>query len=232
MPSKYQRSVADEQRKRRMKRIILETVISILLIAPAIFFTVGLKDRLNKKMFDSLKLKPGSEGYQNWMYPPISTTRNYYLFNITNPLDVVLDPKETTIKFQDTPPYAYNIKTSKTNVQWSEDNKKVSYAVERLYTRDPKRFNPSSVNDTGVFVDLLRATFRTQFGSKPTPAFYTLGGKNPFYYRNAVEQLEGFTSDLFKSIQEKMYGPNTGMSGLVYRQNGSRLYNVSIETGK
>jgi hypothetical protein len=29
-----------------------------------------------------------------------------------------------------------------------------------------------------------------------------------------------------------MKGPNTNQSGLVYRQNGSRLYSVSIESGK
>ncbi|CAF1437823.1 unnamed protein product [Rotaria magnacalcarata] len=51
---------------------------------------------------------------------------------------------------------------------------------------------------------------------------------NTFYHRNAVEQLEGFNSDLFETVREKMTGPNTAKSGFIYRYNGSQLYNISI----
>ncbi|CAF4928129.1 unnamed protein product, partial [Rotaria magnacalcarata] len=64
----------------------------------------------------------------------------------------------------------------------------------------PTRFDPSSVHDTGVFIDLVRAIFRTSFGHKPSQAFYALAGMNTFYHRNAVEQLEGFNSDLFETV--------------------------------
>jgi hypothetical protein len=233
MPSNdYQRSVSNEQRKRRIKRTILETSISALLIISAIILSICLKQIIPKKILAAVKLEPGSDGFKNWLNPPISTTRSYYLFNITNPIDIVMDPKSTIIKFKDTPPYAYNIKTSKTNVEWLNNNTEISYAVERIFTRDPNRFNSSSVNDTGIFVDLLRASFRTQFGPISSQPFYDLGGTNAFDRRNVVEQLEGFTSPLFNSMQDKMIGPNIDKSGLIYRQNGSRLYNVSIQTGK
>jgi len=233
MPSNnYQRYVSNEQRKRRTKRIIIETFISAILITLAIVLSIYWKQLIKEMILKAVKLEPGSSGYNSWLDPPISTTRSYYLFNITNPVDIVTDPGSTIIKCNDTPPYAYNIKTKKINVQWLNNDKEISYAVERLFTRDPTQFNPSSANDTGVFVDLLRATFRTQFEVKPAPAFYVLGGKNVFYHRNAVEQLEGFTSELFNTLKDKMIGPNTDKSGFVYRQNGSRLYNVSIQTGK
>jgi hypothetical protein len=233
MPSNdYHHHASGEQRKRKIKRIILEIIISVLLIIPAIVVPIYLKEIITKKILAEVKLQPDSTGFKNWLDPPITTTRSYYLFNITNPIDIATDPKSATIKFTDTPPYVYNVKTTKTNVEWSNDNGEINYAVERLFTRHETRFNSSSVNDTGCFVDLLRASSRTQFQNKPTQAFYDTTGYNPFYHRNAVEQLEGFDSDLFQKIREKMIGPNTDMSGLIYRQNGSRLYNVSITTGK
>jgi len=233
MPSSdYHRYVSNEQRKRKIKRIILETLISALLIIPAIIFSIYWKDFFVKIILAEVKLKPNSNGFKSWLNPPITTTRSYYLFNITNPIDIVTDPKSATIKFMDTSPYAYNVKTIKTNIKWSKNKKEISYGVERLFTRDPKRFDPSSVNDTGVFIDLLRASFRTKFEAKPAPLFYASGGNNLFYNRNVLEQLEGFTSELFYTVRDKMMGPNTNKSGFVYRQNGSRLYNVSITTGK
>jgi hypothetical protein len=233
MPSNnYQRYVSNEQRKRRSKRIIIEALISALIIILAIFLSIYWKKLIGNYILKSVTLEPDSDGYKSWLDPPISTTRSYYLFNITNPLDIVTDPSSTSLKCEDTPPYAYNIKTKKINVQWSNNTEEISYAVERLFTRDPTKFNPLSVNDTGVFIDLLRATFRAKFQPKPAPAFYVLGGNNAFYHRNALEQLEGFNSELFNTIKDTMVGPNLEKSGFVYRQNGSRLYNVSIQTGK
>jgi hypothetical protein len=234
MPSNdYKHHVSDEQRNRRIKRFILEILVSALLIIPAtIFACIYWKGLVTGILLNNVKLQPDTTGFNTWLHPPATVTRSYYLFNVTNPIEIVTEPSSTRIHLQDTPPYTYTVNTIKTNVSWSNDNKKIDYAVERLFARDPTRFVPSSVDDTGVFIDLYRAIFRSQFGTKPTPAFFDLGGMNTFYHRNAIEQLEGFTSDLFKSVREKMIGPNTEKGGFIYRQNGSQLYDVSIETGK
>ena len=131
----------------------------------------------------------------------------------------------------DTPPYVYNVKTNKLNVRWSNKNKDVSYAVERIFTRHPTRFNSSSVNNTGVFIDMLRATFRSQYQKIPAATFFDLGGIDTFYNRTAIEQLEGFTSSLFEVLRTKMIGPNTAKSGFIYRYNGGRSYNYTIKAG-
>jgi hypothetical protein len=233
MPSSdYQRYVANERRKRRIKLVTLEVLVSILLFVLGMAVCHLGKSFVKGKILDTVKLQPGSVGFTSWLNPPINTTRNYYLFNITNPVDIAIDPSWTTVYLKDTPPYAYDVKTKKMNVQWSNDSKVINYTVERLFTRHPTLFNSSSVDDVGIFVDMLRAIYRTQFQAKPAPTFFDLGGDNPFYHRNAVEQLEGFISSLFTTMQDKMYGPNTNKYGFVYRQNGSRLYNVSIQSGK
>jgi hypothetical protein len=234
MPSNdYKHHVSDEQRKRRIKRFILEILVSALLIILATIFACIYWERFfTGIILYKVKLQPDTTAFNQWLYPPATVRRSYYLFNVTNPIEIVTDPSSTRIHLQDTPPYTYTVNTIKTNISWSNDNKKIDYAVERLFARDPTRFVPSSVNDTGVFIDLYRAIFRTQFQTKPAQTFFDLGGMNTFYDRNAIEQLEGFTSDLFNTVRDRMIGPNTDKGGFIYRQNGSQLYDVSIETGK
>ena len=127
--------------------------------------------------------------------------------------------------------YSYSLSSTKRNIQWSNDNKEISYSMYRLFNRHPTKFDPSSVNDTGTFVNLIRAIFRTQFRIKPAPSFYTFARMNPFYHRNAVEQLEGFTSELFDLVRDKVTGPNTDKSGFIYRYNASRICNFTIKSG-
>ena len=81
------------------------------------------------------------------------------------------------------------------------------------------------------FIYLPRVFSRTQFEPWPAPSFFALGGMNPFHHRNAVKQLEGFTSDVFKLMQDEMTGPNTAKSGFIYRYNDSQSYNFTIKAG-
>jgi len=236
MPSNsYQRYITDQQRKRKMKRLIWQISIAViaLLVSVVLSMFVNFKSLFDSILMKNIKLAPGSKGYESWINPPITTVRNYYLFNISNGMEIETDPKKATIKFSDTPAYPYSILTKKTDVQWSNDNQEVFYAVERSFQRH-STFDSSAVKDRGVFVDMLRAVFRTPFGTNPDSTFYTMAGKKTGFFveANAIDQLEGFTSDLFKQMKPSMYGPNLEKYGFIYRQNGSQLYNVTIKTSK
>jgi CD36 family len=220
-----------QQNKVPIKRILLEVIIVIVLVVPAIVAGSHLKQFVIQRVLKAVELKPNAEGYKTWLNPPTIITRDYYLFNITNPIGIVTDPTSTTVRVKETPPYSYLLSATKKDVQWSDDEKSLNYSIYRLFTRHETRFNPSCVDDKGTFVDLLRATFRTQFKAKADDAFFVLGGKNTFYERNAIEQLEGFTSELFERVREKMTGPNTNKSGFIYRYNGSRSYSYTIKSG-
>ncbi|CAF2023302.1 unnamed protein product [Rotaria magnacalcarata] len=231
MQKKQEYTLNTQQNKKAEKRIIAEVIIAIILIAPAILLCVGWRKLIISLILQKVELKPNSVGFQTWLHPPTTITRGYHLFNISNPREIVTDPTLTTINLKETRAYSYSLSATKQDIQWSDDNKSISYSIHRLFTRHPTRFDPSSVHDTGVFIDLVRAIFRTSFGHKPSQAFYALAGKNTFYRRNAVEQLEGFNSDLFETVREKMTGPNTAKSGFIYRYNGSRSYNYTIKSG-
>jgi hypothetical protein len=220
-----------QKKTRATKRFFIEFLIAALILIPAILLCINLKKLIIKRIFQTIELKPDSEGYYTWLTPPTTITRGYHLFNISNPIDIVTDPSTTIVKLQETPAYNYLLSAKKQEVQWSDDNKAINYSIHRVFQRHPTEFDPSGVNDTGVFVDMLRAIFRTQFQTKPAPLFYELGGYNPFYNRNAIEQLEGFTSELFHTMQDKMTGPNVAKSGFIYRYNGSRSYNYTIKSG-
>ena len=226
------RTLTSQEKKRTIRRIVVQLVVAILILVPAILLCLHWKTLIIQRVLKAVELIPQSEGFSTWLNPPTSITRGYHLFNISNPTDIVTDPSSTTIRLTETPAYSYVLSATKEDVRWGEGDAKLSYSIHRSFTRHPTRFNPSSINDTGVFVDMLRATFRSQFGPKPSPSFFELGGTETFYHRNAVEQLEGFTSDLFRAMQDKMVGPNREKYGYVYRQNGSRLYNMTIRTGK
>ena len=232
MSNNGDRTLTSQEKKRTIRRLVVQLVVAILILVPAILLCLHRETLIKQRIFKAVELIPNTEGYSTWLNPPTTITRGYHLFNISNPIDIVTDPSSTTVRLTETPAYSYVLSATKEDVRWSSDNTNLSYSIHRLFTRHPTRFNPSSVNDTGVFVDMLRATFRSQYGMKPSQSFFALGGTETFYRRNAVEQLEGFTSDLFRAMQDKMVGPNTAMSGYVYRYNGSRSYNYTIKTGK
>ncbi|CAF0984619.1 unnamed protein product [Adineta ricciae] len=220
-----------QRNKKLTKRILIEVIVAIAILAPAIYLCVNLKPIIIGQVLKIVELKPNSQGFETWLSPPTTITRGYHLFNISNAMEIVTDPSSTTIQLKETRAYDYHLFATKKDVRWSDDNKALSYSIYRLFNRHSTKFEPSAVNDTGVFVDLLRAIFRTQFESRPASSFFDLGGNNAFNYGNAIEQLEGFTSPLFETVREKMTGPNTAKSGFIYRYNGSRSYNFTIRSG-
>ena len=221
-----------QEKNRAKKRMIIEIVITVILLVIGIVLCISWKSLIYRAIYRTIELKPNSKGFDSWLSPPTTITRGYYLFNINNPKDIVRDPSSATIQLKQTRGYHYISSASKKDVRWSNDNKELSYGIYRIFTRNPEKFEPASVNDTGVFVDILRATVRTQFEKKASTPFFLIGGKNPFYHRNTVEQIEGFTSELFNRVKDKLTGPNTAKYGFIYRYNGSRSYSYTIKAGE
>lgn len=49
----------------------------------------------------------------------------------------------------------FSVLIKKNNVEWLENNTKIRYSVERIFTRDGK-FEEKILNQEGAFVDILR----------------------------------------------------------------------------
>lgn len=229
--SGHPKKISKSQEKKRRKRLIVEIVTSVTILIVAIALTCLRKSLLIEFVYKTVRLEPNSIGFETWLNPPTTITRGYYLFNISNPVEIMKNPSTSPIIVNETQPYCYVLNATKQHVQWLANNKALRYSIYRVFNRDPVRFQDSSINDTGTFVDILRAITRTQFQAKPSDAFFSIGGHHAFYHRNAVEQIEGFTSPLFYAMQDKMTGPNTKKYGFIYRYNGSRSYNYTIRAG-
>lgn len=230
MPStSYARiSISKRERRCRWIRRIIEVLFCSCVLAIALLLAFYVKGRLLRSFFD---LKPNTTAFQNWLNPPIHTTRSYYLFNITNPIEFLAKPSTKVLNVADTRPYTYNIKTNRKNITWYKNNREMSYEIERIFKRDPTQFHPSSMTDRGHFVNMVRALIRSKFEMSAGQAFEIAAADEPPFRDNPVELLEGYLSTASAQVQKQMKGPNTEKYGLVYRQNGSRLYNMTIKTG-
>ncbi len=59
----------------------------------------------------------------------------------------------------------------KNNLEWLEDNKKIHYSVERLFTRDGE-FDQADLNQEGAFLDILRVVNFTCFYFMKSSSFF------------------------------------------------------------
>ncbi|CAF4731985.1 unnamed protein product [Rotaria sp. Silwood1] len=145
-------------------------------------------------------------------------------------MKVMTDKNEPEIQFQETKPLTYRLVVKKNNVEWLDNDTKIHYSLERLFTREGE-FDAELLNQEGAFVDILRVMLRTKFSRVANSAFYILGGHNAFNYSKAVDKLEGFVSAIFSAISSRMQGPNTDKYGFIYRYNGSNGFNYTIYSG-
>ncbi|CAF1110769.1 unnamed protein product [Rotaria sp. Silwood1] len=214
-------------------RYVWETLIVLLIFGPLLMFNFKWpagKDYIHGKIHRKTRLAPSSDGFQGWLNPPVKTTRAYRLFNITNYMKVMTDKNEPEIQFQETKPLTYRLVVKKNNVEWLDNDTKIHYSLERLFTREGE-FDAELLNQEGAFVDILRVMLRTKFSRVANSAFYILGGHNAFNYSKAVDKLEGFVSAIFSAISSRMQGPNTDKYGFIYRYNGSNGFNYTIYSG-
>ncbi|CAF0881508.1 unnamed protein product [Rotaria sordida] len=231
--------LSEENRQKQMKlcslpiRLVCETLLVLIIFGPLLLFYAKWpagKEHIYGKIWTKTRLEPASAGFESWINPPVKTIRAYRLFNVTNYMDVMTDRNDPTIEIEETKPLRYRLFVKKNNIKWLDDNKKIHYALERLFTREGD-FDEELLNQEGAFVDILRVMFRTKFGRVANSVFYMLGGHNVFNYSKVVDKLEGYVSPIFSAISSRMQGPNKEKYGFIYRYNGSNGFNYTIHTG-
>ncbi|CAF3314631.1 unnamed protein product [Rotaria socialis] len=236
----HAKEVAVQARRKRLTeictlpvRIFSEIVCVVLLftiLAGFLLSWTSVSNYVSEKIRAKIRLAPDSDGFQGWLKPPVETIRTYRLYNITNYMDIMTNKSDPLLEFQETKPLRYKLSVNKNNVEWLENNEKLKYSLERLFTR-AEQFSEELLNQEGAFIDILRVMIRTNFGLKPDQNFYTLTGLNAFNYSKAVDKLEGYVSPIFENVAEKMIGPNKDKYGFIYRYNGSNGFNYTILTG-
>lgn len=213
-----------------MVLLLVELIVLFVFASFFTWFVIQQRDFLKNVVMKRLQLQPESEGFKSWIDPPVTTRRAYHLFNYSNWLEVIKRPDKTVAEIHDVPAFVYDLKTRKFNVTWLENNSYISYQVERIIKRHPTDFDSALINQTGFYADLIRALIRNNFEKKASQAFFSIAPSQAFQEAKAIDLLEGFNPPHFSTVQSKMIGPNKDKFGFVYRQNGSRLYNVTSQT--
>ncbi|XP_058824764.1 protein peste [Topomyia yanbarensis] len=122
------------------RRCIL-TSGGVILVAFGIFFAFCFHAVFLDILYEELKLRPTSRGYDAWVTPPFPLSMDVYFFNWTNPEDL----KNQSIKpiLEELGPYRFTERPEKVDIVWHDHNATVSYRKKSVYYFDEEGSNGS-----------------------------------------------------------------------------------------
>ncbi|XP_022244207.1 lysosome membrane protein 2-like, partial [Limulus polyphemus] len=84
-----------------------------------------------------LNLSNGTEAYTNWKDIPVPLYMRFYVFNVTNPYDVILNASKPVVR--EIGPYTFREKRSKEILSWDTENGTVQYREIKTYIFDREK---------------------------------------------------------------------------------------------
>lgn len=122
------------------RRCIL-TMGGIFLLTFGVFFTFCFISIFRDILYEELKLRPTSRGYDAWVTPPFPLSMDVYFFNWTNPED--LKNHSTKPILEELGPYRFTERPEKVDIVWHDRNSTVSYRKKSVYFFDEEGSNGS-----------------------------------------------------------------------------------------
>lgn len=156
-------------------------------------------------LYPQLKLKNGTQNYENWKVTPIPMYLEIYLFNWTNANDLY----NTSVipDFAEMGPYVFLEKHIRTNVTWSDDQTTVDFFQKRVWHFVPELSNGTledEVTNVNPIVAACGYTSRHLPNLMKTAINFLIGGnRGPFFITRTVNELlfEGYDDNLLKVIR-------------------------------
>ncbi|XP_060103391.1 lysosome membrane protein 2 [Heteronotia binoei] len=207
---------------RRLCHGVLGVVAVALLIASvSLLVTRVLQKAVDWEVQEEMVLKNGSDTLKLWEEPPPPVYMQFYIFNVTNPLEI-LDgeiPRVTEIG-----PYTYREDRPKVNVHILENGTKVSflnprtfYFVPEMSAGDPKVDLIRTVNVPAVFAMQMAAATPLRL---PMEFLLLLYKEEMFSIHTAHEWLWGY-EDRFLRAMHKMRPVVDSTFGFFDKMNGT-----------
>nr|CAI5833432.1 unnamed protein product [Callosobruchus analis] len=122
------------KRRRRQCGQICLLLTGILLISTGISIFVFFETIYEFILKEALKFSPTSKSFDAWKTNNPPLTMDIYIFNWTNPQDV-LDDDSVKPEFEEVGPYRFKEIKDKLNITWS-DNQTVSFMFKKTYYFD------------------------------------------------------------------------------------------------
>ena len=112
---------------------IATAVFGVLFVILGVLVLIAGKGFLEKIFLESMAIKPGSDGLQLWLTPPVQQFMEVYAFHVTNP-EAVLAGRKPIV--EEKGPYVYMSDTlSDDNMQWRDNT--LTYHPRKIYTFQP-----------------------------------------------------------------------------------------------
>ncbi|XP_076351833.1 lysosome membrane protein 2-like isoform X1 [Tachypleus tridentatus] len=92
---------------------------------------------IKEKIKEQLNLSNGTEAYTNWKDIPVPLYMQFYVFNVTNPYDVIRNSSKPAV--QEIGPYTFREKRSKEILSWDTENGTVQYREIKTYIFDREK---------------------------------------------------------------------------------------------
>lgn len=90
-----------------------------------------ITNSINKDIDEIPTLRIYNRFYELWKNPPFKTNLKIHVFNYTN-VEEFLNGKDDKLKVRDVGPYVYQEESSKTNLNFSENDREVTYQVTEI----------------------------------------------------------------------------------------------------
>ncbi|KAH8864874.1 Lysosome membrane protein isoform 1 [Schistosoma japonicum] len=206
---------------------ILSTVallfLSLVCVIGIFTFNYLFSNLISKK----LAILPGSEVYNNWISPSVPVYFSIYLYNLTNPHEVLRGGRP---RFAEVGPYVYREDRQRINVQFSSESppKTVQFQHRIFY-----HFQPDlsvGPDDQGIVTSLDLVTV----GVDALPDLYSLVSLlytfTPFVSLTPREIIWGY-QDSFLAGCMSLKTCDTDRAGLMAQNNGTKVSNFVIDTG-
>ncbi|KAM7439971.1 the CD36 [Porites harrisoni] len=192
--------------------IICLSASGVVLLALGLAFGVsGVFDKLiNENVDKDVQLKAGSLVYKEWIKPSVPIYMKYFVFNVTNPNEVMEGleiPNVTQIG-----PYSYRELRSNEVLNWSSDQSIVTFMPNRKFIFDPETScdGCDDKNDTFVTVNIPLLTLALKLKnidlqnySTCLPAVQMLANAYQvrlFQSKSVYDLLWGYTDPLLNTI--------------------------------
>nr|CAH8871212.1 unnamed protein product [Trichobilharzia regenti] len=218
-----------------MARISKPTRICLILSAVALLFlallcVIGIftfNYLFTYMISKKLAIIPGNEVYDNWLSPSVPVYFSVYLYNLTNPEEVLNGDRP---KFSEVGPYVYREDRQRIKVNFSEESppKQVEFRHRIFYYFEPEL--SVGPDDEGLITSLDLVTVGANAlpsAYKSISIFYTF---TPFVTRSPREIMWGY-EDSFLKFCTSINFCESSLGGMMAQKNGTKFFDLVVDTG-
>lgn len=214
-------------------------VIGLLLLVVGILIPIYFPSIVEKKLDEKLVLRPDSPTLGNFISPPIPIYMQYYIFNVTNPEEILAGGKA---QVKEIGPYTYEENRMKYDLKWNADEDTVIFKQNKTFFFRPDLSNGLLESDELTIINPLYIIFSNKFAKQEGGTMEFMHetirlrfSLTVFITRKVGELLfHGFKEPM---MSEMLYPTTkdpvhlTGRFGLFYPKNNTNDGTYKIKTG-